>query len=232
MELLPVPIEIRRLIYAELLVCDRHVLFRRFDREESPFVLDRDCRALGLHPAILGVNKATNAEAVAILYAQNRFHILYAPHEFPKCPDLEPFFRQIGAANARLLRHLCLQLVALIQEIKVDDDWKLSLLPDDEETVELIHRYCPRLDVCELWLDPQCGDPRKRLSVEQWQQGAARMDKAYKKLFTIDKFVIVYSIRGSDIEKCSICWQGYRDGIFCLSNSTFVRLGSTSNPKG
>lgn len=229
MELLPVPFEIRRFIYTELLVCDRHISFRRFDREQNPFGLDRDCRALGLHPAILGVNKATNAEAAAILYAQNRFHLFYAPHEFPKCPDLEPFFRQIGAANAKLLRHLCLQLVALIQEIEVGDDWKLALLPDDEETVELIHRYCPGLGVCELWLDPQCGDPRKRLSIDQWQQGAASIEKAYKRLFTIDKFVIVYSIRGSGLEKCPTYWQGYENGLFCLSSSTFVSQSSAKN---
>lgn len=89
---LTVPVEIRRQIYAEILVCKFHICFCCFDPEQITFDLDPDCRIQGLHPAILGVNKAIHDEAADVLYAQNRFRLSHLREKHLECPTLEPFF--------------------------------------------------------------------------------------------------------------------------------------------
>lgn len=223
MELLPVPFEIRQQIYNELLVCRDHIFLELAGSEQADFfAVVSNNGALGLHPSVLGVNRATNAEAAAALYARNRFRITYAPHRHPRCPSIEPFFRHIGPANARLLRHVCLQLVALVREIRVQGVWRAALLSDDEETVGAIRRYCPGLEFGEAWILPQSGHPRRLLSVEHWHDGAASMDEVEMKWCTIDEFVLVYSIKGSELTRCTVCWEGYTDGLFRLRDGNIV----------
>ncbi|KAJ6781028.1 hypothetical protein PWT90_04930 [Aphanocladium album] len=209
MNLLPLPFDVRQQIYTELLQSEFHIVLESIGRGQNYFVLLRKHQRFNLHPSVLRISKATYAEAVAVLYSQNSFRLTYPYHKYSQCPSLSPFFRQIGAANSRLIRHLCVALVPLVWQILVGDSWKLSMMADDEATVEEVHVHCPDLQLREVWLFRQTGGRPKRLSPNDWQEGAAKLEYAEERMCAIDEFVLVYSIEGSQSEKCSICWMQF-----------------------
>jgi hypothetical protein len=102
-----IAIEIRLLIYSELLVNSGPIDFIADYGPPSPplFRRQRD----GLYPAVLCVSRMMHREASPVLYSSNcfRFPEVFTTLSAPTSAHIGPFLNQIGS-HARLIRHICI----------------------------------------------------------------------------------------------------------------------------
>ncbi|KAK0710391.1 hypothetical protein B0T21DRAFT_77151 [Apiosordaria backusii] len=121
MHLLELPVEIRLLIFSEVIVSDWPIEFRRSPNCPGIFRVIRDYRP-PRQQALLYVNKVVHEDAKSILYSNTHFEfpdtIDHAGYRYVTPgklahwhtrPHVQPFLDQIGR-NSHLLRHICINL--------------------------------------------------------------------------------------------------------------------------
>ncbi|KAI1396933.1 hypothetical protein F4819DRAFT_473651 [Hypoxylon fuscum] len=148
------PTEIRLRIYSEVLVQDGSVEFAADYGPCNPPLIR--CGWQHFCPAVLRVNKQMNAEAIPLLYSNNRFHF---PDVYTDArptissldhaaPYISPFLQQIGS-NANLLRHICINFPHSLASYS-----KLVLHNEHIKVFQLIQDHCTGLRTIEISCRP------------------------------------------------------------------------------
>ncbi|KAK7990373.1 hypothetical protein PG990_014653 [Apiospora arundinis] len=145
------PVEIRLLIYSDLLVLQDPISFVE-ELFTSPPALRR-AWSRGLYPSILQVNKRVFSEANSLLYTDNRFRFVDLwlwPYSGVARVDLTPFFLGISL-QASSLRYICVNFPSFKQSyfepgdiVKIDDV--------DINNLEAIQASCTGLITIEFIL--------------------------------------------------------------------------------
>ncbi|KAH6871631.1 hypothetical protein B0T10DRAFT_553329 [Thelonectria olida] len=195
MHLLEFPIEIRLRIYSELLVQDDPVEFGADHGPCNPRLV-RVGRS-GLNPALLRVNRAVNREATPFLYSNNRFRFPDAYTSLntgtdrisynPDVPYISPFLQQI-AANAGLLRHICINFPT---SFAPSNRWEPVLCEEHVQVLQLIRETCPGLRTVEI----SCKPPDSIFSLCDVDLAADMLraldDGGFKAMPSLEKIVVV-----------------------------------------
>lgn len=153
MGLLALPIAIRRTIYAHLLVDPNPISFLPEFLDE--WTTQTWPEETSLFPDILYANKQIHNEAVELLYGHNLF--LFAELDATSNlsqTSLAVFLRQIGAKNARLLRHIAIDFpTAPLAQIRNDKSGE-SLLQGDMglDNIDLLLDACSGLAALDMSL--------------------------------------------------------------------------------
>lgn len=185
------PLEIRILVYSELLV-QQHIPihFEEGIRPSSP--LRFRPRGSGLYPALLRVNKQIHSETIPFLYSKNSFQFPTianwdsATFETGGQPSLRslhirisPFLRQIGPEAAAFIRHI-LMIFPHCEEVR---------LPEEElSDLELVREMCKNLTTLDLLLGPE--HQLCRLAERHVREVLCLLDFRFKGITTL-KLVIV-----------------------------------------
>ncbi|KAK1762468.1 hypothetical protein QBC33DRAFT_551950 [Phialemonium atrogriseum] len=201
MHLLNFPIEIRLLIYSELLVQDSPVELVLNYGPCNPRLFRFEGQ--GLNPALLRVNKTVNEEAIAFLYSNNGFRFPDAYTSFNTdtdsisdnsdgsdgtyVPCIAPFLQQIGA-NAALLRHICINFPTSFDSA----NWE-NPFPCEEylQVLQLIRETCPGLRTVEISSKPPGGIFSLRAVDRAAEMLRALDDGGFKAMPSLEKIVVV-----------------------------------------
>jgi hypothetical protein len=154
MDLFTFPIEIRLKIYSELLVHHGPIDF------SVPFwgnLSSRLCpKGTGIYPTLLRASKQVYGEAISLLYSDNCFRLTDPDAASTRRPTAIPaFVRQIGA-QARLLRHVCIDFPT----VRLTEDPEHDYEPQEEnfDILDLIRETCPGITTLELLLPSERAD--------------------------------------------------------------------------
>ncbi|OBT46512.1 hypothetical protein VE00_03338 [Pseudogymnoascus sp. WSF 3629] len=193
------PIEIRLMIYPELLVHSEPIDFVVDYGPPSPHQFR--LRRYGLSPALLRVNKALHSEASPFLYSNNRFRfsdIFTSTPSATYSAHIAPFLGQIGS-QARLIRHICMTFPTF-------DDYqhgRARLHEAHIKNLDLIRDTC--ITTLELLILPDCALNDSPVVAEALDL----LDARFKTISSL-KEIIVNVYGGKDISDLIKKMRDYR----------------------
>ncbi|KAK8149217.1 hypothetical protein G3M48_007867 [Beauveria asiatica] len=209
LELMKLPLEVRRFVYRGLVVIDGHcnISLLGSDIRHRTGTVPNHARTTKppekLHLSILQVSKTVYEEAVDVLYRENEFDLsFYFGSQGNSVASVDALFRRLGRDNARKIRHVCWNESFVAVSWGVNRGVETLLVHRQIlDMVRRILRHLPHLRASEIWCTRNGsrrlpGDAVQALPTE----GPVEWDCLYNVAF-------VAGMKGTASERCSWYWK-------------------------